>query len=618
MLRGLSLNQSDKSAVLTILLIFFLSASIVLGEDRGYESYDEEIISSNNAITLAENNIREGKLNDALVNLGSIPKIILDINEMWYRDYYTQQIKDISNEYKDSNSALINELDRARNITLKEMIVVLDGILLKKNEMDKLNSFEGRVRNLQNNISSSYYEYGIITNIQEDKRKLSSLIDKLKSIEPEINPTSIENPDYLDKIAKDYKSIQEDPEYLSFFTERGSWVENRASFFNDFYKMSLTIKNLEPSKSEGYGSILSELYGLETRVPDLKFDQNLGAIVSGSIRNKISYVTQLENNKNKLRYTYILVLAISSIIAIFALVYIFFISNNKRQKEGKNSASKFLEGRTLIIFESRKAGTLLHQKGVEYYADSDVGLKRELNEDSIGITFSRDGTKGLFALADGMGGHNAGEVASKVAIQTVLEEGKNELLTHQKLTGSDIKDILRHIVYTAHEEILKVSKCNPAMCDMGTTLEVVFLDGDHVYYAHVGDSRIYMAYLDENYEESISKVTTDHSELGIYMERNGVTEEEARRNVPSNVITQAVGITSNPLNPDVGDFEIGKNNWILICSDGLTDMVQDDCYIGKVLIDKKLGIKEKANELIRAAKDMGGKDNISLILFRRR
>ena len=153
---------------------------------------------------------------------------------------------------------------------------------------------------------------------------------------------------------------------------------------------------------------------------------------------------------------------------------------------------------------------------------------------------------------------------------------------------------------------------------MGTTLEVVFLDGDHVYYAHVGDSRIYMTYLDDGYEESISKVTTDHSELGIYMERNGVTEEEARKNVPSNVITQAVGITSNPLCPDVGDFKIGKNNWILICSDGLTDMLQDDCYIGKVIIDKKLDIKGKVNELVRASKDMGGKDNISLILFRRR
>jgi len=119
-------------------------------------------------------------------------------------------------------------------------------------------------------------------------------------------------------------------------------------------------------------------------------------------------------------------------------------------------------------------------------------------------------------------------------------------------------------------------------------------------------------------EENIFRITTDHSELGLYMESNGVSEAEARKKVPSNVITQAVGITSNPLCPDVGDFEIGKNNWILMCSDGLTDMVQDDSYIGKILIHKNLDAKGKVNELIRAAKDMGGKDNISLVLFRRR
>jgi len=156
------------------------------------------------------------------------------------------------------------------------------------------------------------------------------------------------------------------------------------------------------------------------------------------------------------------------------------------------------------------------------------------------------------------------------------------------------------------------------MCDMGTTLEVVFLNKDHIYYAHVGDSRIYSTYADGNSEERISRVTTDHSELGAYMERCGVTEAEARKNVPSNVITQAVGITSTPLNPDVGDFHIGKNNWILICSDGLSDMVQDDSYIGKVLIHNKLDVVSKVKELIQAAKDMGGNDNISLILFRRR
>ncbi len=613
--------SQSRRAILTILIIFFLSSSLlpgVFGEYPGYKSYENDIISSNNAITSAENNIRDGKINDALTDLGTIPKVLLNVNEMWYRDYYTQQIKDITSEYSESNSTLITELDNARNLSLTEMIASLDRLLLRKEDMAKLDAFEVKITNLKNNISASYYEYGIISRIQGDYNRLSSFIERLKGIEPEITPSSMENPDYLSKISNDYTLIQNDPEYLSVFQEGDNWIKTRASFFNDFYTTSLSVKNLDSSGADTYDAIIAKLQSLEGRVSQLKLEDGKKAIVTESINNKISYVNQLEENKNNLKYTYIIILLLSSVVAVIALLYIFFLSNKNKQNASKGTPSKFLEGRTLLIFESKKVGTLIHTKEIEYYADSDVGLKRELNEDSIGVTLNRDGSKGLFVLADGMGGHNAGEVASKLAVQTVLEEGKRELFSYQRLTNSEIKDILRHIVYTAHEEILNMSKCNPEMCDMGTTLEVVFLNGEHVYYAHVGDSRIYMTYLDDGLEESISRVTIDHSELGLYMQTNSVSEEEARRNVPSNVITQAVGITSNPLSPDVGNFKIGKNNWVLICSDGLTDMVQDDCYIGKVLIDKKLDIKGKVNELVRAAKEMGGKDNISLILFRRR
>ena len=96
------MNQSRRRAIITILVIFFLSSSLlsgVFGVYPGYKSYEDEIISSNIAITSTENNIRDGKINDALTDLGTIPKILLNVNEMWYRDYYTQQIKDISSEY---------------------------------------------------------------------------------------------------------------------------------------------------------------------------------------------------------------------------------------------------------------------------------------------------------------------------------------------------------------------------------------------------------------------------------------------------------------------------------------------------------------------------------------
>ncbi|MDX9798423.1 MAG: protein phosphatase 2C domain-containing protein [Bacteroidales bacterium] len=584
-----------------------------------YESYEDEIISSNIKITNAENNIRDGRLNDALENLSEVPQLVLEVNEAWYKDYYTDQIKDISSEYKDSNNTIITELGKAKYKNLGEMIAILDSILLRKEDMQQLDGFQEKVSTLSSNIRSSYLEYDIVYKIQEDCKKVSDLSNKLKIIEAKITPASIENPEIILTIVKDYTIAQDNTNYISIFQgDENSWVRKRVSFFNDLYDMSLDMETVSSSEVGNYDAVLYDLQSLEQKVSDLKLEPDTEAFVRESLNTKKAYVAELKGNQGKLKYIYVLILFISSIVAIFALVYIFFFTSKKKEKQGNGDVSKLLEGRTLLIFDSRKFGNSAHPKNIEIYAESDVGLKRELNEDSIGITFNREGSKGLFVLADGMGGHNAGEVASKLAIQTVLEDGKNELFGYQELNGSDIKDILRNIVYNAHEEILCVSKSNPSMCNMGTTLEVVFLNKDHVYYAHVGDSRIYTTYTDGDCEERISKETTDHSELGAYMERCGATEAEARKNVPSNVITQAVGVTSAPLNPDIGDFPISKNNWILICSDGLSDMIQDDSYIGKILINNRLDVVSKVKELIQAAKDMGGKDNISLILFRRR
>lgn len=584
-----------------------------------YESYEDEIITSNIKITNAENNIRDGRLDDALENLSDVPQLLLEVNEMWYKDYYTNQIKDLSSDYKDSNSSIISQLDSAKYKNLGEMIAILDAIFLRKEDMGKLSGFQEKISVLNSNISTSYLEYGIIYKIQEDYKKISDLTNKLKIIEAKITPASVENPESILTIVKDYTIVQDDPNYASIFQgDENSWVRKRVSFFNDLYDMSLDMETVGVTKDYNYDAVLSRLQSLEQKVSDLKLEPGAETFVRESLNTKKAYVTELKGNQGKLKYTYILILVIFSLVAIFALVYIFFFTGRKKEKLQEGDVSKLLEGRTLLIFDSRKYGNSAHPKNIEVYAESDVGLKRELNEDSIGIAFNRDGSKGLFVLADGMGGHNAGEVASKIAIQTVLEDGKKELFDYQELNDIDIKDILRNIVYNAHEEILCISKSNPSMCNMGTTLEVVFLNKDHIYYAHVGDSRIYTTYTDGDSEERISRVTTDHSELGAYMERCGVTEVEARKNVPSNVITQAVGITSAPLNPDVGDFHIGKNNWILICSDGLSDMVQDDSYIGKVLIHNKLDVVSKVKELVQTAKNMGGKDNISLILFRRR
>ena len=162
------MNRSDKRAILTIFVIFFLSIltlSNVYCSYAPYESYEEWIISSNIKITNAENNIRDGRLNDAAENLSDIPQRILEVNEVWYKDYYTTQIKNISNEYKDSNSSIVTELDTAKYKNLGEMVAILDTILLRKDDMKQLSGFQEKVSTLHTNISTSLVEYLSIIHI---------------------------------------------------------------------------------------------------------------------------------------------------------------------------------------------------------------------------------------------------------------------------------------------------------------------------------------------------------------------------------------------------------------------------------------------------------------------
>lgn len=553
-------------------------------------------------------------------------------------NYYRNEIEKISSQYKDLNSSIINEfilrLNKAKDYgrldiisgELNNIIKSLDSKISDTEEEElkgKLETLKLELETLKDQIDTKLKLVKSENQQKNEVETLLSFVNNLIDIENKITPAVLTNLDDINNTKTEYEKIQKSPGYnLVFRPNQGNWIDSRASFFNELYVVSKDIEDLNSSKTNPifffnqiskYDNINTQLRTLNSGIDSLKFEEHKKMNLELKIN---SHIKNIQEQKRSLLFLGIALWAFIALIPIFALIYIFVLSNKKKNPAVVDfNLSKFIDGRTLLIFNSKKLGTLMHLKELEVYADSDVGLKRELNEDSIGVTSNKDGSKSLFVLADGMGGHNAGEVASEIAVQTVLEEGKRELINTQNLSDSDIRDILRNIVYKAHEEIIQMSKANPSMANMGTTLETVFLDRNHLYYAHVGDSRIYMSYLKENL---IDRVTTDHSELGIYMKRYGVTEAEARTKVPSNVITQAVGITSVPLNPDIGDFNISKDNWILLCSDGLSDMVQDDELIGKIVIQTNLDTKGKISELIRAAKEMGGKDNISVILFRRR
>ena len=602
---------------------------------------DFDIQETNSKLIEAKNNIRNNDLNAAkeILEEIKIAYAIVNLNNEIFNNTYKNELSTLLNDYNKSDQTISEYLQNIgdtykdnfdkREKKLKEINTKLSDSnvtkLINNSNLTKLKSDINSLMNLNQELKE---EYNGIKSIKEESDAISPLLTSLINNEKFMNEKFMNDSNFnysaINKISVNYKNTWDnyfkDYSIIIFSEGKENWVKNRYEFFKNFHNTLEDISNLEKdelSETKSKDDILSDLKTLSSEVNSLKLNYHQKLILENEINTQ---ETKVENIGDPWPVILLIIAIIIVILTIlFVLYYIFFLSNNKGPRPIKDrTISRYLDGRTFLVFNSNKYGTLFHPKKLEFYANSDVGLKRELNEDSIGVTLNKDGSRVLFVLADGMGGHNAGEIASKIAIQTAIEGGKKELLNAQNLTGSDIKDILRDIVYSAHENILNMAKYNPEMSNMGTTLEIVFLNGNHLYYAHVGDSRVYMTYRDDNSEERIERVTKDHSELGMYMERYGVTEAEARTKVASNVITQAVGITSVPLNPDIGDFLIGINNWILICSDGLTDMVQDDSYIGKILIHEKLQVKEKVNELIRAAKEFGGKDNISIIIFKRR
>lgn len=235
---------------------------------------------------------------------------------------------------------------------------------------------------------------------------------------------------------------------------------------------------------------------------------------------------------------------------------------------------------------------------MEYAALTDVGMRRHNNEDSYIVNVS--GNDKIFIVADGMGGHNAGEIASLEACritESFVLEGKG-----------NIDDVLRDGVVKANRDIYVRSCENDAMKGMGTTIDVCVIDGNKLHIAHVGDSRVYIVN-----KESIRRVTRDHSIVGMMLEEGSITEEEARVHPQRNYITRAVGSSAN-IEVDIICEEIHSGEWVLMCTDGLTNMIEREVLHS--VIKNSDSVDDAAEELVRRAKENGGDDNITVILFR--
>ncbi len=219
-----------------------------------------------------------------------------------------------------------------------------------------------------------------------------------------------------------------------------------------------------------------------------------------------------------------------------------------------------------------------------------VGKVRHNNEDSL-IVIEPE----TFVVADGMGGAQAGEVASQMLVETV-----KEFLSE---TPPYNEQILSQAILLANRKILNLARQNPNYLGMGTTATILSLDDRKAYFAHVGDSRIYR--LRNNFLEQL---TEDHSYVETLVRRGEITPEEARVHPMKNVLTQAVGVVEN-ISVDTANFPVESGDTFLLCTDGLTNMVDDE-NIAKIL----QGASNPADALIDAALKAGGRDNISVIV----
>jgi len=239
---------------------------------------------------------------------------------------------------------------------------------------------------------------------------------------------------------------------------------------------------------------------------------------------------------------------------------------------------------------------------INAFGKTDVGLMRTINQDSIFVSTQPIGKlPNLFIVADGMGGHKAGDVASREAIERFV---KYACTTHM----SDPANILDAGIISVNKDIFDMANSNRDYSGMGTTFVAASLVENHVYIANVGDSRLYLIGRD------IRQITRDHS-LVEDMVRMGVLErEEARTHYKKNVITKAIGVADDKTStPDIFEIEVENGDKLLLCSDGLTNMVED--YDIKKIVKDNDSIEDAVRELIKQANENGGKDNISAILI---
>ncbi|CAN5329184.1 hypothetical protein BH09BAC1_BH09BAC1_04630 [soil metagenome] len=259
---------------------------------------------------------------------------------------------------------------------------------------------------------------------------------------------------------------------------------------------------------------------------------------------------------------------------------------------------------------------------VEIFGSTDVGQVRDHNEDNFVLckdlasqdwTYKRDeqfdlGPLGsVLFVADGMGGTNAGEVASEIAQATVDEEFKK--ISAIPADDQAIMNLVKKVIVKAHQNIVQRTHEDPTTAGMGTTAVLCWVVNDKAYVAWAGDSRMYL-YRDN---AEFTPITDDHSLVWELVKSGQLTPEDARTHENSNIITQSLGDDSRPPKPDAKMVQLHTGDRVMLCSDGLSGMISDNKLAG--ILSGRLNTAETCRELIQEANNAGGTDNITVLLL---
>ncbi|HET7746187.1 MAG TPA: Stp1/IreP family PP2C-type Ser/Thr phosphatase [Vicinamibacteria bacterium] len=249
---------------------------------------------------------------------------------------------------------------------------------------------------------------------------------------------------------------------------------------------------------------------------------------------------------------------------------------------------------------------------ITYQPITDVGRKRKGNEDSLFVNPEQH----LFVVADGMGGHAAGEVASRVAVDSINEfvclTGGDEEITWPfglddsiSYDGNRLKTAIRY----ANRKVLEVMREKAEYEGMATTVAAVLVDGDTANIGHVGDSRVYLVRAAE-----VKQLTSDHSWVNEQIQNGVISPDQARSHPLRNVVTRALGGKPD-LQVEMQALKLQAGDILLLCSDGLTTMLTDE-EIGTILRDNADDVEKAARALVAGANNRGGEDNITVLLLR--